>query len=190
MFARIVLMHWLLQTNGVFMFRWLAVLCLGLYVAMLIGGEDRGQVRLGLQPIMAEKRDAFSVAQGTAPVAELQPADPQSDGLQVVSASFAPEKPLMVLPAPAEVALTLPEAVEVEATEPIVQEPQGRLFSVDAPSVNVREGPGKDHAVLDRLPRGEAVLVLVEGEGPEGWSLVRVEGDGVEGYIASRLLTE
>ena len=35
-----------------------------------------------------------------------------------------------------------------------------------------------------------AVLVLVEGEGRDGWSLVRVEGDGVEGYIASRLLTE
>ena len=64
------------------------------------------------------------------------------------------------------------------------------MFYVVAPNVNVREGPGQDHAVLDRLPRGEAVLVQVTGEGPEGWSLVRVEGDGVEGYIASRLLME
>ncbi|MFZ9198228.1 MAG: SH3 domain-containing protein [Paracoccaceae bacterium] len=157
---------------------------------MLIGGEDRGQVRLGLQPIVAEKRDAFAVAQGTAPIAEPRPAVPQTDDLQVVSASFAPEKPLMVLPVQTEVALTLPEAVEAEAAAPSVEELQGRLFYVDAPSVNVREGPGKDHAVLDRLPRGEAVLVLVEGQGPDGWSLVRVEGDGVEGYIASRLLTE
>lgn len=183
-------MHWLLQTNGVFMFRWLAVLCLGLYLAMLIGGEDRGQARLGLQPNVAENRNVFAVTQVIAPVAELQKPDPQADGLQIVSASFAPKKPLMVMPASLEVALTQPEAGEVDAAEPIMQEPQGRLFYVAAPSVNVREGPGQDHAVLDRLPRGEAVLVQVAGEGPEGWSLVRVEGDGVEGYIASRLLME
>ena len=172
------------------MFRWLAVLCFGLYVAMLVGGEDRGQVRLGLQPIMAEKRDAFALAQATEPVAELRSEYLRPDDPQIVSASFAPEKPLMISPAPVEVALTQPEPVEAEAVEPSVPEPQGRLFYVDAPSVNVREGPGKDHAVLDSLPRGEAVLVLVEGEGRDGWSLVRVEGDGVEGYIASRLLSE
>ena len=172
------------------MFRWLAVLCFGLYVAMLIGGEDRGQVRLGLQPIAAEKRDAFAVAQGTTPVAEPQSEYLRPDDQQIVSASFAPEKPLMIIPAPVEVAMTQPEVVEFAAVEPIVQEPQGRVFYVNAPSVNVREGPGKDHAVLVSLPRGEAVLVLVEGEGPDGWSLVRVEGDGVEGYIASRLLAE
>jgi uncharacterized protein YgiM (DUF1202 family) len=170
------------------MFRRLAVLCFGLYVAMLIGGEDRGQVRLGLQPIMAEKLDA--VAQGTALIAEAPSEHLRPDDPQIMSSSFAPEKPLMITPAPAEVALTQHEAVETEAVEPVVQDLQGRVFYVNAPSVNVREGPGKDHAVLDSLPRGEAVLVLVEGAGSDGWSLVRVEGDGVEGYIASRLLAE
>jgi hypothetical protein len=72
---------------------------------MLVGGEDRGQVRLGLQPIMAEKRDAFAVAQGTAPVAEVQSEYLRPDDPQIVSASFAPEKPLMIIPGPVEVAL-------------------------------------------------------------------------------------
>jgi uncharacterized protein YgiM (DUF1202 family) len=157
---------------------------------MVIGGEDRGQVRLGLLPSMTEKLDAFAVAHGTAPVAEFQSEYLRPDDPQVVSASFAPEKPLTIIPGPVEVALIQPEPAEAEAVELSVPEPQGRLFYVDAHSVNVREGPGKDHAVLDSLPRGEAVLVLVSGEGREGWSLVRVEGDGVEGYIASRLLTE
>lgn len=177
------------------MFRLLAVLCLGLYLAMLIGGQDRGQVRFGLMPQKAETQDAFAVAQGAASEAEsemsqVEPSTataPQAGvgDLQIVSASFAPEKPLMVAPAALDVT---PVALEVEA--PAVDEVPGRVFYVNAESVNVREGPGKDHAVLDRLPRGEAVLVLVEGEGPEGWSLVRVEGDGVEGYVATRLLRE
>ena len=61
---------------------------------------------------------------------------------------------------------------------------------VNTKSVNVRAGPGKDFSVVDRLVRGESVLVVVQGEGPDGWSLIRIEGDGVEGYVASRLLTE
>lgn len=171
--------------NGVFMFRWLAVLCAGLYLAMLIGGEDRGQVRFGLMPQKADTQDAFMVVQGAASPVQAQPAQTDTADLQVVAASFAPEKPLMVIPTPDA---AVPVALDV--SEPIVEEVPGRVFYVTAPSVNVREGPGKDHAVIDRLPQGEAVLVLVEGEGPEGWSLVRVEGDGIEGYVASRLLSE
>ena len=66
----------------------------------------------------------------------------------------------------------------------------GKILFIGAKSVNVREGPGKDFAVVGRLARGEAVLVVADGEGPDGWSLIRIEGDGVEGYVASRLLTE
>jgi hypothetical protein len=44
--------------------------------------------------------------------------------------------------------------------------------------------------VLGRLTRNEAVLEVVAGAGPDGWSLVRIEGDGIEGYVATRLLRE
>lgn len=168
------------------MFRWLAVLCVGLYAAMLIGGQDRGQIRFGLMPVKADMQDAFTVAQGAQPAAE------SAADVNVVSASFLPQKPLMVpqttAVVPAEVS---PVTVALEAQpEPMPEVEQGRVFYVTAASANVRQGPGKDHPVLDSLPRGEAVLVLVEGEGRDGWSLVRIEGDGVEGYVASRLLAE
>lgn len=78
------------------------------------------------------------------------------------------------------------EAVVVAAAAPAT----GRVMYVLPKSLNVRAGPGTDNEVLDRLTKGEAVLVVAEGEGPDGWSLIRIEGDGVEGYVASRLLTE
>jgi uncharacterized protein YgiM (DUF1202 family) len=100
----------------------------------------------------------------------------------VVEASFVPARPLMeAQPVAAEPAVVVAE---------VLGAPAGRILYVAAKSVNVRSGPGKDHEVVERLLRGEAVLVVAEGEGPEGWSLIRIEGDGVEGYVAARLLSE
>lgn len=156
------------------MFRLTALLCAGIYAAMLIGGQDRGQLRFGLMQAEANRAAATQAAE----LAATRAAQPALSPL--MTASFAPEKPLMAAPTLDQDA---PAAPELAASE-------GRLFYIASESVNVREGPGKDHAVIDRLPRGEAVLVLVEGEGADGWSLIRIEGDGIEGYVASRLLTE
>lgn len=161
------------------MFRLMAFLCVGLYAAMLIGGQDRGQLRFGLQEAAANKAAAIQAADFAAAQA-VQPDPSPSVSTQVVTASFAPEQPLMASPTLAQETPASPA--------PAVSE--GRVLYVAAQSVNVREGPGKDHAVVDRLPQGEAVLVLVQGDGPDGWSLIRIEGDGIEGYVASRLLTE
>lgn len=145
------------------MFRLLAFLCMGIFAVMLTLGRDHGQLRFGLMQARADKAAQMIAAK----VVEPEPAEVPA----VVAAAFAPEKPLM----------TPPKAESA---------PQGKLFYVAAPSANVREGPGKDHAVIDRLPKGEAVLVLEQGEGPDGWSLIRIEGDGGQGYIAARLLKE
>lgn len=145
------------------MFRLLAFLCAGIYAAMLVFGQDHGQLRFGLMQAKAEKAAQMIATTRVTPEPVEAPA--------VAPAAFVPEKPLMASP----------EAVEA---------PQGKLFYIAAQSANVREGPGKDHAVIDRLPKGEAVLVLEQGEGPDGWSLIRIEGDGLQGYIAARLLTE
>ena len=145
------------------MFRLTALLCAGLYGAMLTLGQDHGQLRFGLMQAKAEKAAEVVAAPAPAP----------SD--LVVAAAFVPEKPLMAAPA------------VTEAEEPAVE---GKLYFIAAENANVREGPGKDHAVIDRLPKGEAVQVLAYGEGAEGWSLIRIEGDGIEGYVATRLLTE
>lgn len=158
--------------NGMFigcvMFRLTFLLCAGIFLAMVIGGQDRGQLRFGLM-------------QEAAPIAVAVELPKAQD--PVVNVAFVPETPVMVQP-----------AVAVAPEEPVVADlaelPEGRILFVAAASANVRQGPGKDHAVVDRLTRGEAVLVVVEGEGANGWSLVRIEGDGLEGYVASRLLSE
>ena len=159
------------------MFRLMALLCAGIYAVMLIGGQDRGQLRFGLMQAEADKAAQMHAAQ----LAQSQPATsvPQNDAAQVTAASFAPQAPLMIAPEPAVAVSSSPEPAL-----------DGQIFYIKSESANVREGPGKDHAVVERLPKGEAVLVLVNGEGPDGWSLIRIEGDGVEGYVASRLLAE
>lgn len=154
------------------MFRLMALLCAGLYAAMLTLGQDHGQLRFGLMQAKAEKAAADIVA--TAPEAPVPAEDMPAP---IVAAAFVPEKPLM----------SAPEAVETPAPD---APEEGKLFYIAAANANVREGPGKDHAVIERLPKGEAVLVMSYGEGPEGWSLIRIEGDGLQGYVASRLLTE
>ena len=150
------------------MFRLMFLLCATIFVTMLIGGQDRGQTRFGLLAI-PEAPQPVVVAEAVAPVA------PKA----VVPAAYVPQAPVMVTPAVqvAEAALPMPA-------------PAGRLLYVNSRSANVRSGPGKDHDVIASLPRGEAVLVVVEAETLDGWALVRIEGDGVEGYVAARLLTE
>lgn len=160
------------------MFRLLVLLCGGIFLAMLIGGQDRGQLRFGL---MAQV-DEVAMA---APVPQVE----QKAETAVVNAAFVPEKPVMVQPAAVVEPSTETAAVAETVAEP-APAAEGKVMYVTADRANVREGPGKDHAVLDRLTKGEAVLVVVEGEGADGWSLIRIEGDGVEGYVASRLLTE
>lgn len=145
------------------MFRLLAFLCVGIYAAMLALGQDHGQLRLGLMQAKAKKAAQMVVGVHSTPQAV--------EEIPVIAATFVPEKPLMAAPTGAE-----PQ--------------QGKLFYIAAQSANVREGPGKDHAVIDRLPKGEAVLVLEQGQGPDGWSLIRIEGDGLQGYVATRLLTD
>jgi Bacterial SH3 domain len=160
-------MHWESSVVGEIMFRLTVLLGAGIFLAMLIGGQDRGQKRFGLMAQPGSQEAPVAVA------ALPEPALPQD----VVAASFAPEKPLMAAP-------------EMQAVVDVAAQPEGKLFYVASDTANVREGPGKDHAVIEKLLKGESVLVVSQGEGPDGWSLIRIEGDGVEGYVASRLLTE
>lgn len=151
------------------MIRLTLLLCGGLFFAMLIGGQDRGQQRFGLKP--QSEPIVVVVEAPVAPVAETA----------ATKAAFAPSQPVMAPPAVDEVVVAEPEAAIPT---------EGRFLQVTARSANVRSGPGTDFEVVSRLTRGESVLVVAEGDRPDGWALIRIEGDGVEGYIASRLLSE
>ena len=170
------------------MIRLVLLLGAGLFAAMLIGGQDRGQLRFGLmpanQPPVAQPPVQDVSANQTADAATpVNPVKPTPAPVEQVS--FAPAEPVMSASPPA--------ADTAEAPTEFAPEPApdaAKIMFIAAKSVNVREGPGKDFGVVSRLARGEAVLVVSAAEGPEGWSLVRIEGDGVEGYVASRLLTD
>lgn len=155
------------------MFRLMVLLCAGLYGAMLTLGQDNGQLRFGLMQAKAD-RIAAETAVAQSPAAAASVIDEAAQQSQIVAAAFVPEKPLMAAP----------------TAEPLDVGAEGKVLYVTSDKANVREGPGKDHAVIGSLPKGEAVLVISYGEGPEGWSHIRIEGDGIEGYVASRLLTE
>lgn len=161
------------------MIRLMLLLCAALFGAMLIMGEDHGQKRFGLRPENAlpslETSVAATETQTTSAPAMIKPA-PRP--IALTEATFVPEAPLMATP--------VITAQDMTAAEPA----SGKVMYVAARSLNVREGPGTDTNVLERLDRDEAVTVVVEGDGPDGWSLIRIEGDGVEGYVAARLLRE
>jgi uncharacterized protein YgiM (DUF1202 family) len=170
------------------MMKLLATLCLGLFLAMRIAGEDHGQTRFGLMPstgkssvavaslippAAAEPREQVPVAAATPRVETDQPV--------LINAAFAPDAPVMVAPTPIE-----PQTVAQTATAPEVT---GRIALVNTKRLNVRSGPGTDYAVVESLARGDSVLIISEEEGPDAWAMIRIEGDGVEGFVASRLLT-
>ena len=171
------------------MIRLVLVLGVGLFAALLIGGQDRGQLRFGLMP----SKDA-PVARPVSPAPTAKVVVVQAKvavrPAQVQDASFAPDAPVMITPVAPEPTPVQTEAGQAKAGPADAGLAIGQVLYVSAKSVNVREGPGKDFGIVSRLSRGEAVLVVTAGTGSDGWSLIRIEGDGVEGYVAARLLTE
>lgn len=190
------------------MIRLTLFLCAGLFLLMLIGGQDRGQLRPGLARAAAE-RAAEPV---TAPVA-VADAEEEPAPVLVTAAPVAAPDPE---PAPVVTAAAEPAAPEVDAAATAVigdvpvftlstfadgaavispaagasaPDPGGdvQVFYISGRSVNVREGPGTENPVLARLTRGEAVGVVWTDD--TGWARVRIEGDGIEGYVSTDFLS-
>ena len=129
-------------------------------------------------------------------VKAVAPAEPEvalAPAAVVKTVAYTPEEPAVVtreiIPQPVFTLSALPtvtrEVVVPEAAS--VALASGDVWYVTAASVNVREGPSTDTAVVEKLARGEAVSVSFD-EGSE-WARVTIQGDGVEGYIALRLLS-
>lgn len=197
------------------MLRLTFLLCSGLFLVMLLGGRDFGQLRPGLAqavaavvPVTAEvpavetvtlASDAvvapFTVAavvpepvvvqMPVRPVLAdgLVPPAPVDKGLQArsVPAITEPENTVFTL---SNYADPVPEALASTAPE---QAAEGEIWYVAGNSLNVRSGPSTDDAVVGKLSRGEAMLVVARDG--EDWAQIRIEGDGIEGYVATRFLT-
>lgn len=191
------------------MLRLTLLLCIGMFAALMIAGEDRGQMRPGLAAVAAN-----NVLPEAGAGVESQPE-------QVVEAPRAAVEPelaaaaLVAKPAPVAAATepapyVEPERVLVTAVEdpvfslasvgnetppsaPVAPQPEvaaggeGTIWYVNANSVNVRAEPSTQAQVVGRLASGEATLVVQAVNGD--WARIVIQGDGVEGFVAMRYLS-
>lgn len=71
---------------------------------------------------------------------------------------------------------------EVEATPP------ADLRLVVGSRVNIRQGPGTNHAVIDTVSRGTQAEVIAINDA--GWAQIRLSDSGKTGWMAERLLSD
>jgi len=184
------------------MFRLSVLLCAAIFVTLLIAGEDKGQLRPGLAQAVATGEEIVILERRRAPelpVVEVQPAVAIASATEtpvVEPATYIPPPepgadPLRkVTPDPVFTLSALPTVTADPADAPVVEAAPpaaGDVWYVTANTVNVRQGPSTDTAVVEKLTRGEAVSISFE-EGSE-WAHVVIEGDGLEGYVALRFLS-
>lgn len=185
------------------MFRLVALLCAVMFVALLIAGEDKGQMRPGLASAVAQGEEIVVLERREVPPVVLPEPPPAKAGLSELPppiqvqpapaiATYTPE-PETPEPAPVFTLSALPgvsaaSVIEDPAAAPDpVETAAPDVWYVEASSVNVREAPSADSYVVGKLVAGEAVRVI--GDPGAEWVEVAVEGDGLQGYVAGRFLT-
>jgi len=165
------------------------------------------------RPVVARTPDPLPEAQPEVAVAETsEPADDALDSLTVVTR--ADTEALDALPEAedtAAAAAATPDTLELDAdsvadalsqaladpvvntgeSEPLPEEQTASapptaadLREVTGDTVNLRDGPGTNFNVVDRLSRGTVISVL--DTGPDGW--VYVEINGLTGWMSSDFL--
>lgn len=200
------------------MIRLLLLLCATIFVVLLVGGRDQGQVRYGLIPgKIAPLRPEKSLA--SAEVVEV--AATESSTAKASSSMDIVETELAENPAPsadpvdetalitttsfdldadantqAGLTLALP-LVEAGAEEAIatVAEPVAETLPEAVPEVQYVVGTSVNvrqgpSAETESLAKlARGEAVSVSPSDTPGWSKITIEGDGVEGYVASRFLS-
>ncbi len=188
------------------MLRLTFILCVGMFAALMIAGQDRGQLRPGLAEAAVTKAlPAPDAVAGTDSVVAANDPEPLT---VVTAAPAAPAAPAPVIARAEPETYVEPERTLVtEVEEPIFSlatvgneavpaaEPQpevadggaGTIWYVVANSVNVRAEPSTEGEVLGKLGTGEAAL-LVQAVDDE-WARIVIQGDGLEGFVALRYLS-
>lgn len=197
------------------MLRLTLILCIGMFAALMIAGEDRGQLRPGLAAAAAKKvlpgsgavSGADSEPAVTEPAVEtVRVAAPVADAPAVAEpeptvAAAQPAEPAPYVEPERELVTSVEEpifslaAVGNETPPTTTETPQpevlaggeGTIWYVNARSVNVRAEPSTQAEVVGKLSSGEATLV-VQAVNDE-WARIVIQGDGLEGFIALRYLS-
>ncbi|MFM7333558.1 MAG: SH3 domain-containing protein [Tabrizicola sp.] len=187
-----------------------------MFAALMIAGEDRGQLRPGLADAAARKaiegRDSVQPAAeaetvtivAAEPVAKPSVAAPVATPVVAAAEAAAvaraePEpyvEPVRELVTEVEEPIfslssvgndAAPAAPTPQATAEVADGGAGTIWYVVADSVNVRSEPSTEAEVLGKLGSGEAAL-LVQAVDDE-WARIVIQGDGVEGFVAMRYLS-
>jgi uncharacterized protein YgiM (DUF1202 family) len=190
------------------MLRMVLLLCAAMIGALLILGEDRGQLRPGLAeaalnpPVEVaapvEDAEAPIVAAAALEQAALPPAAPAAaepepyvePAREVVQAV---EEPVFTLSSlgnelvPGEDGTAVAPVDEPVETAEETTVDTSRIWYVTANSVNVRAEPSTEGEVLGKLASGEAALLIAAVDGE--WGRIVIQGDGMEGYVALRYLS-
>lgn len=164
------------------------------------GGSD-------FQPVSemsASERQALGLREMPEPIEEVQLASAQTSEAteDVTRSSETPSTvrlaSLTPVPQPTETedeVLSAPVDGSVDAViEEVVAEIEvpaaeaADIRTVSGSRVNMRSGPGTNHAVLNQLVRGDEAEVLEELG--NGWVHLRVISTGETGYMAGRLLSD
>lgn len=160
------------------MFKMIVHTLVVLVLVMLIAGRDTGAEK--------QARGAPVVTRGeTSLTALFDPAKipPESDPVRV-SASEAPVvTPVRLAPMPGPALRPSPEYRTQDAAPVLAG---GALYVIDTNRANIRSGPSTTNPVVERLARGEEVLVISDASA--AWVRIRIEGDGIEGWVARSLL--
>ncbi len=199
------------------MLRMTLLLCATMVGALLIMGEDRGQMRPGLAKAAAEgpapavdpQAQVAEAAPRPTPVVE-PAAEPVAAAEALATAEVVapePERMAYVEP-PREVVRQVEEPIftlsvlgnelvpgesSASATSPGVAPAAsdvnggGTIWYVNASSVNVRAEPSTQADVVGRLANGEAALMVSAVD--DEWARIVIQGDGMEGFVALRYLT-
>ena len=162
------------------MLRLTTLLCAVMFLALLIGGEDRGQMRPGL--LAAQM--AAAEAPASQPVAVAEAVEEPAVAENVVAVAYTP--PASAPTTPQIVTLAEPAPVVEAAADVAPAGTSAPIYTVNVRAVNVREGPSTSYAVIGKLSRGEAATVVWEEE--NGWARILIEGDGIEGYVSMDFL--
>jgi uncharacterized protein YgiM (DUF1202 family) len=161
------------------MFKYLLLFSATFYLALLIGGQDNGQQRMGL-------RGAYDIALAPQPA----PVTPAVQATETTAAAQAPADTLRILPSVEAAPTVQPASLTSEpALEPALNtfnNPTLTLRTITAEAANVRDAASRTGNVIGRLENGEIVQVL---ETSGDWVHIRIEGDGIDGFVHRRLIS-
>jgi uncharacterized protein YgiM (DUF1202 family) len=137
------------------------------FLVLVIAGRDDGQA--------PSRADMAAISTTDAPQIAADETDPlPSPTITPLRATRMPGPALRPSPEYAQ------QAALTEAP------PKASVWVVTANSLNVRSGPSTANPVVDRISRGEEVLVVSDARA--SWVKIRIEGDGIEGWVARKLL--